>query len=163
MVHAQLFPGEENSGRLVALLKNEARQLGKKEGVDWIISDGVPGVGCPVISSLSGADYVVIVTEPTPSGRHDLERVAALCDHFRLPAGIIINKADLNTEVADAIAGYCGEKGYPVIARFPHDPLVTEAMVQGKALTELGQGELDRAIRAAWRKIEELAGEAGKG
>ena len=163
MVHAQLFPGEENSGRLVALLKNEARQLGREKGVDWILSDGVPGVGCPVISSLSGADYVVIVTEPTPSGRHDLERVAALCDHFRLPAGIIINKADLNGEEAESIADYCGKRGYPLIARFPHDPLVTKAMVQGRALTELGEGELAGEIRAAWQKIEQLAQAPEKG
>ena len=157
MVHAQLFPGEENSGRLVALLKNEAKKLAKEKKIDCILSDGVPGVGCPVISSLSGADFVVIVTEPTPSGRHDLERVAALCRHFRTRAGIIINKFDLNDEQSGRMEEYCRACGYPLLAKLPHDALVTEAMVRGLAVTECGESKIGRAIRAAWEKIEQLA------
>ena len=97
-VHAQLYPGQENSGRLVTLLKQQARELAKRQGLDLVICDGSPGVGCPVISSLSGASLAVAVVEPTPSGRHDFERVAALCDHFRIPVAVLINKADLNHE-----------------------------------------------------------------
>ncbi len=154
MVHAQLFPGEENSGRLVALLKNEAKKLAKEEDVDCILSDGVPGIGCPVISSLSGADFVVIMTEPTPSGRHDLERVAALCRHFRTPAGIIINKADLNDAESANIQQYCQDQNFQLLAELPHDPLVTEAMVKGRAVTECGESVIGEKIRTAWKKIE---------
>ncbi|WP_457572708.1 ATP-binding protein [Desulfolithobacter sp.] len=158
MVHAQLFPGEENSGRLVSLLKNEARKLARTNNIDLILSDGTPGVGCPVISSLSGATFAVLVTEPTPSGRHDLERVAALCEHFRIRAGVIINKADLNPDVAGGIEQYCREKKYPLLAKVPHDPVITEAMVQARAVTELGETEIGCQIRLAWKKIEEIAG-----
>ncbi len=158
MVHAQLFPGEENSGRLVALLKGEARELARKNNIDLILSDGAPGVGCPVISSLSGAHCAVLVTEPTPSGRHDLERVAGLCDHFRIRAGVIINKADINPDEARIIEQYCREKGYPLLARLPHDPAITEAMVKACAVTELGKTEIGESIRQAWTKIEKFAG-----
>ena len=96
LVHAQLFPGAENSGRLVMVLKQQARELAKSRGADLVLCDGAPGIGCPVISSLSGADLAVAVTEPTPSGRHDLERVAALCRHFQTTFAVIINKYDLN-------------------------------------------------------------------
>ncbi len=153
LVHAQLFPGEENSGRLVALLKNSARELARQKGMTTILSDGAPGVGCPVISALSGASVVVLVTEPTVSGHHDLERVAALCSHFRVPATVIINRADLNEQAANKIAQFCREKNYPLLAQLPYDPVVTTAMVQGKAITELGPGHLARAIRQAWEKI----------
>ncbi len=156
MVHARLFPGEENSGRLVALLKQEAKKLAKEKKIDCILSDGVPGVGCPVISSLSGADFVVIVTEPTPSGRHDLERVAALCRHFRTRAGIIINKFDLNDEQSGNIEDYCRDNGYPLLAKLPHDTLVTEAMVKGLAVTECEESAIGTEIRSAWEKIEQL-------
>lgn len=158
MVHAQLFPGEENSGRLVTLLKNEAKKLAREKNIDCILSDGAPGVGCPVISSLSGANFVVLVTEPTPSGRHDLERVAALCDHFRVRAGVIINKADLNLDETESIEHYCREKEYSLLAKLPHDPLVTEAMVKGLAVTELGESAIGTEIRSAWKKIEQCAG-----
>ncbi|WP_456385825.1 hypothetical protein [Desulfolithobacter sp.] len=110
MAHAQLFPGQENSARLVALLKNEARRLARENNIDLLLCDGAPGIGCPVISSLSGAHFAVLVTEPTPSGRHDLERVAALCDHFRIRAEVIINKADLNHDEAAVINGIAGRK-----------------------------------------------------
>jgi MinD superfamily P-loop ATPase len=158
MVHAQLFPGEENSGRLVSLLKIEAKKLAKENNIDCILSDGAPGVGCPVISSLSGANFVVLVTEPTPSGRHDLERVAALCDHFRVRAGVIVNKADLNVDETESIEQYCREKDYPLLAKISHDPLVTEAMVKGVAVTELGETGVGQEIKAAWDKIEKFSG-----
>ncbi|HEB69852.1 MAG TPA: (4Fe-4S)-binding protein [Desulfobulbus sp.] len=158
MVHAQLFPGEENSGRLVTLLRQEARKIALENNIDLILSDGAPGVGCPVISSLSGAHCAVLVTEPTPSGRHDLERVATLCDHFRIRAGVIINKADINPDEARIIEQYCREKDYPLLAQLPHDPVITEAMVKARAVTELGETEIGKSIRQAWKKIEQFAG-----
>ena len=158
MVHAQLFPGEENSGRLVSLLKNEAKKLAKEKNIDYILSDGAPGIGCPVISSLSGTNFVVLVTEPTPSGRHDLERVAALCKYFRLRAGVIVNKADLNVDETENIEQFCREKEYPLLAKLPHDSLVTEAMIKGVAVTELGESAIGTEIRQAWQQIEKLAG-----
>jgi MinD superfamily P-loop ATPase len=157
MVHARLFPGEANSGRLVTTLKQQARQLAKSGGLDLILSDGAPGIGCPVISSLSGASLAVAVTEPTPSGRHDLERVADLCFHFQIPVAVIINKCDLNAQAAESIQAFCRARGYPVIARLPHDPVVTRAMVEGLVVTELPETDFSKEVRKTWAKIEETA------
>lgn len=136
MIHAQLFPGEENSGRLVSLLKQKAREEAGKHGLRTILCDGSPGIGCPVISSLSGAHLAVLVVEPTPSGRHDFLRVAALCDHFRIPASVIINKADLNRDACAGIERLCGERGYAVAGRLPFSRDVTDAMLVKRAITE---------------------------
>ncbi len=157
MVHAQLFPGAENSGRLVALLKQQAREFARQHGLGLILCDGAPGIGCPVISSLSGTDLVVAVTEPTPSGRHDLERVVELCAHFQLPAGVIVNKFDLNTQETARIEAYCRDRGLHLLSRLPHDPAMTEAMVKGQAITEYQTGGLAGLVRQAWIEIMELA------
>ncbi len=157
LVHARLFPGEANSGRLVMVLKQQARKLAKSLGRGLILSDGTPGIGCPVISSLSGADLAVAVTEPTPSGRHDLERVADLCGHFQIRLSVIINKFDLNPEETEGIQAYCGARGYEVIARLPHDPVVTKAMVRGRVVTELPETAFSVEVRKTWKKIEEIA------
>jgi len=162
MVHAQLYPAEENSGRLVALLKKEAKTLAEERDASLILSDGPPGIGCPVISALSGAGLAVIVTEPTPSGMHDLKRILELCKHFNIPTAVIINKADLNPDQAEAIEAYCQENSLSVIARLPHDPVITEAMVQGKTVTEFRACELSEALKYAWEKIMQLVGLADK-
>ncbi len=158
LVHAQLFPGQENSGRLVALLRQQAKSLAKEQGRELILCDGTPGIGCPVISSLSGVDLAVIVTEPTPSGRHDMERVVELCGHFRVKTAVIINKFDLNLEQAGQIEGYCARQGMPVLAKFPHDPVFVQAMLAGQVVTEYQNSPLTDSIRSAWRGIEALAG-----
>jgi MinD superfamily P-loop ATPase len=158
LVHARLDPGAENSGRLVALLKNKAKALAKQDGLDLILCDGAPGIACPVISTLSGATLAVLVTEPTPSGTHDLKRVAGLCDHFRLPAAVIINKADLNPEEAARIETFCAEHGYRLLGRVPHHPDVTRAMVQKLTLPEYG-GPLAGVVANLWDAIENLAGQ----
>ncbi|MCB2225050.1 MAG: ATP-binding protein [Desulfarculaceae bacterium] len=158
MVHAQLFPGEENSGRLVALLRGRARELADEQGLELILSDGPPGIGCPVISSLSGTDLAVIVTEPTPSGRHDLERVVELCTHFKVPAGVIVNKHDLNAEQTRAISDYCAQQGLEVLALLPYDPAMTEAMVKGLVITEYSDNGLASALKEAWQRIADKAG-----
>ncbi len=153
MVHAQLFPGAENSGKLVTLLKQQARALAAAQGTDLILCDGAPGIGCPVISSLAGADLIVAVTEPTPSGRHDLERVVNLCRHFRLAMAVIINKHDLNPQVAGDIEGFCREQGLPLVARLPHDPIVTQAMIRGLVVTELPEQMFAGLLAEAWGRI----------
>jgi MinD superfamily P-loop ATPase len=158
LVHAQLFPGKENSGRLVMVLKQQARELAKARGADLVLCDGAPGIGCPVISSLSGAHLAVAVTEPTPSGRHDLERVAALCRHFQTAFAVIINKYDLNPDETARIEVFCHDESYPVLAHLPHDPRVTQAMVQGLVVTELPESEVSRELKQAWNRIEALAG-----
>ena len=158
MVHAQLYPGEENSGRLVTLLKQQAKEIAKKNDLDLILCDGTPGIGCPVISSLAGTHLAVVVTEPTPSGRHDLERVIQLCEHFRVKVVVIINQFDLNPEEADRIEAYCQGKGFEVIARLPYDSVVPRAMVQRKVVTEIPDAPLAESLRQVWSKIEEIAG-----
>ncbi len=157
LVHAELFPGEPNSGRLVMVLKQQARELAKSSGKDLVLCDGAPGIGCPVISSLSGTHLAVAVTEPTPSGRHDLERVAELCAHFKIACAVIINKSDLNDEEADKIEAYCRSRDFPVIGRLPHDPVVTRAMVRGLVVTELPETEFSIELRRTWLRIDELS------
>lgn len=157
LVHAQLFPGAENSGRLVMVLKQQARELAKTMGLDLVLCDGAPGIGCPVISSLSGTHLAVAVTEPTPSGRHDLERVADLCRHFQVAFAVIINKHDLNADETARIEAFCRERSYPVLALLPHDPIVTHAMVRGLVVTELPESDFGRELRQAWARIEKAA------
>jgi MinD superfamily P-loop ATPase len=161
MVHAQLFPGQENSGRLVQLLRGQAREAAAAEGAAFILCDGAPGVGCPVISSLSGTALAVIVTEPTPSGRHDLERVSRLCAHFRVQAAVILNKADLNPEEAARIEELCRERGHEIVARLPHDPVFFTAMAARRTIPE-GDSPLNEPLRQAWDRIQDLAREADK-
>jgi MinD superfamily P-loop ATPase len=162
MVHAQLLPGAENSGRLVALLRGKARELAKQTGRTLILSDGAPGIGCPVISSLSGTDFAVLVTEPTPSGLHDLDRVADLCRHFKIPTGVIVNKADLNPENTAGIQRWCGESQTEFLAALPYDPAVTEAMVRRQAVTEFRTNGLSADIRRAWCRIVNLESQKAK-
>lgn len=163
MAHAQLAPGRENSGRLVALLRQQARTLAAVEGADLILSDGPPGIGCPVISSLSGVDLAVVVTEPTPSGRHDLDRVLDLCAHFRVRAAVIVNKCDVNEELSDAVEADCLRRGVAVLARLPHDEAVTRAMVAGQAVTETVDGRLPDMLRSAWAAIVAEVGPGVRG
>lgn len=153
MIHANLFPGEENSGRLVTLLKKEARTRGEAAGNDLILCDGAPGIGCPVISSLAGTDLAVVVTEPTPSGLHDLKRVAELCDGFRTKVAVIVNKWDVNPDLVKAIEKYSRGKGYEVICRLPHDQLVTDAMLKGMVVTEHDNGLFTQTLKKAWSDI----------
>ena len=157
--HEGFFPviiGKQEWEQVQRLLKQQARELAKRQGLDLVICDGSPGVGCPVISSLSGASLAVAVVEPTPSGRHDFERVAALCDHFRIPVAVLINKADLNHEEVQAITRLADDKGYTVVGALPFDPAVTGAMIRRKALTET-DSPLASTLSAIWGRIRELA------
>jgi MinD superfamily P-loop ATPase len=156
MVHALLDPGLENSGKLVTLLKAKAREQAAKLSLSLILSDGAPGIGCPVISSLSQASLVLLVTEPTPSGLHDLERVAELCRHFRIPTTVLINKADLSVEYQAAIHAFCSSRNIPVVGHLPHDSAVTAAMVRGQAVTEGPATPFGAKVRQIWSELQPL-------
>ena len=136
MAHASLGIAEENSGKLVTLIRQEGKQLAEAHQLDLLLTDGPPGIGCPVIASLGGATAVLIVAEPTVSGRHDMERVAELAAFFKIPAMLCINKYDLNPAQGDAIEAYGREKGVAVLGRIPFDPTFTHAMVQGQTIVE---------------------------
>ncbi len=153
IVHARLGVASENSGKLVTAVRNEARDIAKSRGADYVLVDGPPGIGCPVIASLTGADLVVAVTEPTLSGKHDLERVVSLATSFKIPVAICINKSDLNTEWTAAISSYAQEHGLPVVANIRYDATVTEAQVAGKAVIEYTQSAVASEIKAAWDDV----------
>lgn len=160
LIHAQLHPGGENSGRLVALLREQAGKLAQKRGLDLVINDGSPGVGCPVISSLSGVDLALAITEPTPSGIHDLERVLDLCKHFSVPAVVLINKADLNTDKADEIEALCKERQVEVLGRLNFDPQFVESVCEGLLINEHApQGESSQRLKQVWQRLEAMLSE----
>ena len=154
LFHAHLFAGQENSGKLVTLVKQQGRLCALDEGRDLLIVDGPPGIGCPVISASAGADLALLVTEPTLSGIHDLERVLATVNHFRVPALVCINKADLNPVHSGAIQAYCHEQGIEVVGRLPYDTVVTDAMVQGLPVTVYQpEGLMAAALREMWARV----------
>lgn len=153
LVHARLEPGEENSGRLVAAVREKAREIAQQEGKNLIITDGPPGIGCPVIASLSGADEALVVTEPTLSGIHDLERVIQVCNHFNVPVLVCINKWDIDPENTSIIKKISEEAGYRVIGLIPYDETVPKAMVNGYAVTSY-DCPAGNSIKEMWHKIE---------
>ncbi len=156
MAHARLGLAEENSGKLVSLIRQEGKKLAEKNNMDLLLTDGPPGVGCPVIASLGGATSVLIVTEPTVSGRHDMERVAELAAFFNIPAMVCVNKYDLNPDQTKAIEDFSNRKNVTVMGRIPFDPAFTRAMVQGKTIFEYGEdSEGARAVKALWSAVEE--------
>lgn len=159
LVHARLGIAQENSGKLVALVRQQAKEYAKNNNLDFIISDGPPGTGCPVISSISGASLALIVTEPTLSGIHDMERVLDVCSHFTVPALVCINKYDINVENTEKIKNYCRDKGIDVAALIPFDTAVTEAMIQGKPIVEFSATKVADEIRKLWDTIEKKLGE----
>jgi MinD superfamily P-loop ATPase len=154
MAHARLGIAEENSGKLVALIRKEGREMAEKKGLDYLLTDGPPGVGCPVIASMGGASAVLIVTEPTVSGKHDMERVSELAAFFKVPAMLCVNKFDLNPEMGKAIEAFAREKNIKVIGRVPFDPDFTRAMVEGKTIVEFNeQGKACRAVKTIWEDV----------
>ena len=156
MVHARLGIAEENSGKLVTLIRQEAKKLAEKNKLDLIVTDGPPGVGCPVIASIGGATALLIVTEPTVSGLHDMERVAQLAAHFKVPGMVCVNKFDLNIDQTQAIEKLAKEKKMTVLGRIPFDPVFTKSMVQGKTIFEYNTESITgQAVKQIWRKIIE--------
>lgn len=153
LVHARLLPARGNSGKLVTLVRAMARRLAIERGTTVILADGPPGIGCPVIASLSGADAVLVVTEPSLSGLHDLDRVAGLARGFHMSPAVCINKWDLAPDVAEELASWCDREEIPVIGRIPYDDAVTEAQVRGVSVIEHGPGPAASAIREVWARV----------
>ena len=153
LLHAHLFAGQENSGKLVTMVKQQARQRALDTDAALVLVDGPPGIGCPVIAACSGADLALHVVEPTVSGVHDLERIMATTDHFGVPSLVAVNKADLNPSRAEEIADYCAERGVEVVGLIPYDTVVTEAMVQGRPVTEYAKGPVTEALTQIWARV----------
>jgi MinD superfamily P-loop ATPase len=154
LFHAALRPAHENSGKLVTLVKQQARLLGLDESYQVVIVDGPPGIGCPVISAASGADLAVIVAEPTAAGIHDMERVLQTTSHFRVPALVCINKADIYPAGAEQIEEYCSVHGIEMVGRIPFDPTVTEAMVHGEPVTAYqSDAPASRTMADIWQRV----------
>ena len=156
MVHARLGIAEENSGKLVTVVRQEAKKLAEKNKLELLLTDGPPGIGCPVIASIGGATALLIVAEPTVSGLHDMERVAQLAAHFKVPGMVCVNKFDLNPEQTQAIEKLAEEKKLTVVGRIPFDPVFTKSMVQGKTIFEYQtKSNIGQAVQQVWDKIIE--------
>ena len=154
MVHARLGIAEENSGKLVALVRQEAKKLAQEKNIDLLLTDGPPGVGCPVIASIGGATALLVVTEPTVSGIHDMTRALELAEFFKVPAMVIVNKYDLNPDQADAIEKSVTKRGLTFLGRIPFDSAVTKSMVQGKTIFEYDESsDISQKVKEMWNKI----------
>jgi len=153
LVHAKLGVGEGNSGKLVTLVRNQARQIAKEREFDLVIIDGSPGIGCPVIASIAGADLVLIVTEPSLSAQHDMERVVQLARHFRTPVALCINRFDLNEKISESIRSWCLERGIRVAGVIPYDPRFTEAQTRHVSLVEYSGGRTTQAVKSLWQEL----------
>jgi len=156
MVHAKLGIGADNSGKLVAHVKNVAKEIADQYDRKYILVDGSPGVGCPVVSSLSGAHFVVLVTEPTVSGLHDLKRVYELVDKFHIPAGCIINKSDLNPEKTQDIMEFLKENEIIHLASLPYDENFTLAMTNCKTIVEMEDSKIAEVLRDTWNELKKI-------
>jgi MinD superfamily P-loop ATPase len=156
LFHAHLFAGQENSGKLVTMVKQQARLRGLDTGAALVVVDGPPGIGCPVISASAGMDLALHVVEPTVSGVHDLERIMGTTDHFGVPSLVAINKADLNLARSEEIAAFCAGRGVEVVGRIPYDDVVTEAMVQGRPVTDYTGGPVTEALKEMWSRVRDL-------
>ena len=157
MVHAELEVGEEASGKMVTEVRNKAKKIASDKNL--LIVDGSPGVGCPVISSIRGSNQILVVTEPTVSGIHDLERVLDVGDHFNVNSAVCINKYDINREKSKEIEKLCNSRNVPVIGKLPYDDIATEAMINEKTVTEYKDSELSHRIKNAWEEIKKLLNE----
>jgi len=153
MAHARLHVAEENSGKLVTLVREKARGLARERGLDTIIIDGPPGIGCPVISSITNTDLAVVVTEPTLSGLHDLERIAGLARQLRVRTAVCVNKCDLNEDVSVRLGEYCAANGIPLAGRIPYDRAVVESLVRGEPLVCGPPSAAGAAVREAWERL----------
>jgi len=162
MVHAMLKPGEANSGKLVTLVKQNAKMLAEKENIPLIIVDGPPGIGCPVIASIANVDVGLVISEPTMSGIHDLKRAILLLRHFDIPPLVCINMYDINRDNAEKILDFCKENNIEVAGKIPFDRKVIEAMTNGKTIIEYSpESNVAKEVREIWRKICNILDIAG--
>ncbi|MBT3200516.1 MAG: 4Fe-4S binding protein [Phycisphaerales bacterium] len=162
LVHARLGAAEANSGKLVSLVRDEARKIAKAQGHDLVLIDGSPGIGCPVIASIGGADMVLVVTEPTLSGLHDLQRVADLTRHFGVETLLCINKWDLNEDIASYIETQAVERRIKPVGRVRYAPAVTEAQVKGLSVVEYAQNGVADDIKNLWGNVRALLNTASE-
>jgi len=163
LVHARLGIAQENSGKLVAAVRQQAKKIAEERNLDYIISDGPPGIGCPVISSLSGVSLALLVTEPTLSGMHDLERVLGVCRHFGVPAMVCINKYDLNEENTQQIESSCLNQGVEIVGKIPFDNIVTQSIVKGIPVVEYSDGRVTQEIEKMWCTLSAMLENGNKG
>lgn len=160
LFHARLYPGEENSGKLVSLIRQKALQLGRDTDTEWVVVDGSPGIGCPVIAAATGADVALLVAEPTVSGIHDLKRILQTVQHFHIPAAVCINKSDVNPARTASIRDFCCQGDIPIAAEIPYDDAVTRAMIQGSTVTEFANGPVALQMDAVWRAVRDILSQA---
>ncbi len=154
MAHAKLNIAEETSGKLVTVVRNYAKILAKKNGKNLIVIDGPPGIGCPVISSITGVDMVLVVTEPTKSGMHDLKRILGVATHFNIPSAVCVNKCDVNTDQSKSIQKYCQTIDVPIVGLIPYDTVFTKAMIEGRSVIEYSDGSISEQLKFMWNKVE---------
>ena len=159
VVSGELGIGESSSGRLVDVVKKKARKVAEDTGADLIMTDGPPGIGCPVIASIKGADYVVLVTEPTPSALHDLLRIIEVVERFNLPVGIVLNRADIHAATRNELITMTRKRGFELLAEIPYDPLLPSALAEGKlAIKAYPEAPSSKPIRKLSRAIEKRIG-----
>jgi len=155
LVHARLGIAEENSGKLVTLVRENAKTIAEKNNLELIVVDGPPGIGCPLIATLSGANLAVVVTEPTLSGLHDLQRVVKVAQHFGIKTVVIVNKYDINLENSAKIEDWCKETNISVIGKIHFDNIITEALVKGLPVVEYSDNTATKEIKNIWQKINQ--------
>lgn len=153
LVHAALDIRAENSGKLVTTVRKEAKKIAQEQNASYIIVDGSPGTGCPVIASITGSDQVIIVTEPSVSGVHDLKRVAQLAEHFSIPFAVIVNKASINAEKTELIRSWCTDNSIPFLGAIPYNGSVTKAQIEGKTIIEYEENKESRELSSILQKI----------
>jgi MinD superfamily P-loop ATPase len=153
MVHAQLYPAEENSGKLVTLMRRKALEIGETQSLEWIIIDGPPGIGCPVIASLSGVNCALVIAEPTISGLHDADRVIQIARQSKVDTKLIINKFDLNLNMTEKIEKYCNVNDIPILGKIKFDEDIVKATLEAKTLVEFRDGEAKRAVDSIWENL----------
>jgi len=158
MVHAKLGIAEENSGKLVTVIRKEAKKIAQEQKKDLLIVDGSPGIGCPVIASITGADMVLVVTEPTLSGKHDLDRVSELAANFGIKTLVCVNKADINPQITGQISEEAEQRGLKVIGKIPYDEAFTKAQIMKATLIEYTGGYIAEKVKAIWREITYVLG-----
>ena len=154
MVHAKLGIAEENSGKLVAQVRQKAKQIAEQQNLDWVIVDGAPGIGCPVIASITGIDCALVITEPTLSGLHDAERVIGVTKHFGVLTKLVINKYDLNLEMTEKIEQYCRKNNISLIGKIGFNKSVVMAMVEGKTIMEYSDNAIKDVINKIWDNLQ---------
>jgi MinD superfamily P-loop ATPase len=153
MIHAALDIGAENSGKLVTTVRRRSRRVAEHRGLDVVLTDGPPGIGCPVIASLTNADLALIVTEPTRSAEHDLARIADLAAHFDIPAAVLVNQEDVNPELAQAAAAFCKSRGLAFLGAVPYDPAFVAAQLAGTSVVEHAPDDYLPFFEHMWARL----------